>query len=106
MLLHDLAFALSLPLIPASFVTGNDLWQRCNSERQALMCWGYIEGVADVMEIGLLSSIGWRACFPDHATLGQFRDVVVLYLQTHPESRHTSAFGLVGHALAEAFPCR
>ena len=60
---------------------------------------GYVLGVAD--------SASWEsvACAPANVTAGQLADVVLKYLQDHPEERHKAAVGLVATALINAFPC-
>ncbi|WP_394706093.1 Rap1a/Tai family immunity protein [uncultured Cohaesibacter sp.] len=46
-------------------------------------------------------------CGPENgATYEQYKDIVVKYLFSHPELRHTSAKVLIYAALREAFPCR
>ncbi len=45
-------------------------------------------------------------CIPGKATLGQITDIVGLYLENNPQTRHLGAATLVGLALAGAFPCR
>lgn len=44
-------------------------------------------------------------CLPTEVANGQLLDVLVLYLQGHPESRHMPARGLYLIAAQEAFPC-
>jgi Rap1a immunity proteins len=90
-----------------SFIDGNDLLKYCKGKAPYdAVCLGYIEATADLVELGPLPIIGWRACFPDKVSVGQLEDVVVLFLEKHPEIRHAAAGGLVGEALAKAFPCR
>jgi Rap1a immunity proteins len=45
------------------------------------------------------------SCEPPGVTAGQVKDVVVRYLEKHPESRHAVGASLVLAALYEAFPC-
>jgi Rap1a immunity proteins len=60
---------------------------------------GYVAGVADSYEVlGVV-------CVPSKVTLGQLQDVVLKYLDAHPEGRHNIAASLVLKALTEAFPC-
>jgi hypothetical protein len=49
---------------------------------------------------------GDRVCIPSEATLAQVRDVVIRYLQEHPEERHYAASSLSLRALVLAFPCK
>jgi len=62
-------------------------------------CQAYITGIAH--------SLSWhrRICPISGVTTSQFIDVVVDYLQRHPEKRHGDASWLVGDALIEKFPC-
>jgi hypothetical protein len=43
--------------------------------------------------MGPLPVIGWHACLPSHADLGQLEDVVIGYVRSHPA---LGAVGLVG----------
>lgn len=44
-------------------------------------------------------------CLPERATCGQYKDVILRYIDPHPEARRTSARLLAQLALVEAFPC-
>ena len=44
-------------------------------------------------------------CVPQEATGQQSNDIVIKYLETHPEKRHEAAEILVNASLSEAFPC-
>jgi hypothetical protein len=68
------------------------------------MCLGYIMGIVDALDGNQIG--GQKACFSASMTGGQIRDVVVKFLQSHPEIRHYQASGVVTEALAQAFPCR
>jgi hypothetical protein len=112
MLLHAIVIGLGLlQTIPGQSTTidsvdGNRLWAQCTDPHRLLICFGYITGIADVMEAGQLQGSGWRACFPANVTVEQLKDVVVEYLRALPQSRHINAAKLVGAALESGFPCR
>ena len=65
---------------------------------------GYVEGVADTLAADEYLT-GWNACLVGGLTDVQLRDVVVKFLEGHPEERHFAAAALVAQALAKAFPC-
>lgn len=87
--------------------SGNTLLAKCvGPAEQQLVCAGYTTGIYDM--INLLEStdaIPKRHCFPEHVTRLQIHDIVVHYLQDHPEQRRAGAAGLVRDALQEAWPC-
>jgi hypothetical protein len=95
------------------FETGNSLKTECDgsdvgtSDESYLLgqCIGYVAGIADVMSADNDVN-GYRACIPtDGVTEAQLRDVVMRFLNAHPETRHLLAAGLVAQALQEAFAC-
>ncbi|WP_444666567.1 Rap1a/Tai family immunity protein [Cereibacter changlensis] len=104
-------------------LTGNQLLEICQSEDLAKQgfCIGYNVGVVEGMRWGsavpLLRAEVPRQeveatvnsmlsfCLPEGATYGQYQDVIVRYIDRHPETRHTSARLLAQLALIEAFPC-
>lgn len=61
-------------------------------------CLGFIAGVQAVNE-------GTKVCTPEGVTYAQTEDVVVKYLQDHPERLHESSARLVADALSGAWPC-
>jgi len=64
---------------------------------------GYIGGIADV---GAGEPVnGFLFCVPKTATLEQLGQKVRTWLDKHPESRNYSGKGVVGAALADAYPC-
>jgi hypothetical protein len=92
-----------------TFMSGNDLFDACGSPQRALVCFGYIEGIADAMQStrnagGSLAGV--RACLPEDATLGQLKDIVINFLRDHPETRHFTALSITAYAFSAAFPCR
>ena len=93
---------------PRAFLTGNDLWSRCSGKSafDAGFCMGYLGGIVDAMMGQPPGILGRTACFPEHVTAGQTRDVVMRYLEQHPDARHYSAASIAATALMEAFPCK
>ena len=65
----------------------------------------YISGVADTTASGGVIR-GLKNCRHTHVTVQQLGDVVVQFLQKHPELRHHAASYLVAQALSESFPCK
>ncbi len=96
------------PVAAAGFQSGNSLLARCTSKNanNRGFCYGYIAGITDVLAGGRNNINGYRACFSRGQTVGQMRDIVVLWLQKNPAQRHYSAGGLVALALEKAFPCK
>ncbi|MFN7388163.1 Rap1a/Tai family immunity protein [Brevundimonas sp.] len=105
----------------ADFLTGNELFAHCTAPEtdpvyfaKRSSCREYITGVHDGIEAtsGVVSYALDRAgdpirlvCAPPGVTARQMRDVVVTYLERHPETRHQSASLIIFGALGEAFPC-
>lgn len=93
-----------------TFVEGNQLHSWCSRQADgpSAMCFGYIIGIADGMELiaGVADGDVRSVCYPaDGVTLGQVRDVVIKYLADNPDKRHFPASYLVQNALSAAFPC-
>jgi hypothetical protein len=92
--------------VHAEFVTGNELYQWGKEfKRSDTTSWieagaymGYIQAISDAFDDVMF-------CLPGNATVGQSSDVVMRYLEAHPEKRHYTADSLAGAALSEAFPC-
>ena len=97
----------------AGFFTGNELLEACSAtngttayEYKSGICSGYVLGIADELDLEN-AQLGRGSCFSDEVTLGQLRDVVLKYLQEHPEHRDLDAAVLVRSAFASAYPaCR
>jgi hypothetical protein len=97
----------------AQFYDGNKLFDVCTANRADSTydskwgeCVGYVTAIADLLLYGGVPALGWNACVPAGATIGQIRDVVIQYLYQHPEMRHQTAIGMTAVALRTAFPCR
>jgi hypothetical protein len=103
--------------------TGNDLYNNFTSTASSdnLQGYAYLEGVIDsedwYLTADFISSINPKStkserfriahiCFGSNpVTLRQLKDVVVKYLQGHPEKRHLRAQVLIRSALLENFAC-
>ena len=84
-----------------SWVNGNELKKYCSSNSyERGICLGFTSAVANIVAVA-----GWRACIPDGVTRGQLRDIMVKFLDDHPEALHLEAASLATRAYEEAFPC-
>ena len=105
-------FSQSFPM--GRFESGNDLIQVCSDDHHfnQAYCKGYAVGVADaLMAVNAMKANGYAiptACIPsgEHVKSEQVRDVVLQYLNAHPEKRHEPAAGHALMALQAAFPCK
>lgn len=85
----------------AEFFDGNSLLAKMNSASLAdeMVALGYVMGVADAhREVTYCKS-------PETVTSGQMRDIVKIYLERYPQTRHYTADVLVGRALGIVWPC-
>ncbi len=88
-------------LAAGSWVNGNELKKYCSSNSyERGICLGFTSAVANIV-----ANAGWRACIPDGVTRGQLRDIMVKFLDDHPEALHLEAASLAARAYEEAFPC-
>jgi len=97
-----------------SVMTGSNLQKLCSaypspgtlstavSNGPAGMCFGYVNGVTDMM-IALVPN---ATCPPQGVLLDQTTRIVIKYLADHPEELHEPGAAIVMSALAKAFPCR
>jgi hypothetical protein len=87
------------------FETGRDLYQKCRTAGTAsqVFCFGFIIGIADVMEDNPLD--GRSACIPKDATIQQVTEVVVRFLEANPDIRDFTGESLTVQALSEKYPC-
>ncbi len=88
-----------------TYATGAMLYQGLASKnpQDVGVARGYIGAVAD---IGAGEPVnGFLFCLPASATLEQLGEVVRQWLAHHAESRNYAGKGVVGAALAEAYPC-
>jgi hypothetical protein len=98
-----LVFSESRPALTGYFLSGNQLYDLCNSDEgspQVGHCLAYVQGIVDAFELTKF------ACVPDNITVGQAVDVVMKYLRSHPESRHYVSASEARLALRQAFPCK
>jgi hypothetical protein len=108
----------------AQNLSGNELLETCEAQDDLArfgFCIGYISGVIEGMKWGVAAPLlmsGQTAqeadktggmflgfCSPEGGTLGQYKDVVVLYLRNNPAERHNTARTQVQSALSEVYPC-
>jgi len=89
------------PLI--AFETGNDLLEKCRTQNP--MCLGYVSGVIDASQMYQSAGTNRLVCPPTGVTRTQVRDVVVRFLEEHPESRQRAAAVIALSAMGKAFPC-
>ncbi len=92
-----LLFFLSQPAT-SGFYTGNDLYAQCIAKSAA--CFAYVEGIA-----GALAQDG-NVCMPPQLTGNKVADVVMNFLEAHPELRPASAASVGYISLQRAFPCK
>ena len=94
--------------IHAAFMNGNDLLENLNGTvSEKWYATGYIVGIADGAERAKKLGIKGEWCFSlPKVTSTQVADVVRLWLEKNPASRHHLASGQVSSALAESYPCK
>jgi hypothetical protein len=70
-------------------------------------CLGYVTGISDgITTLQMLKPPHWTPiCKPDWVTDRQLRDVVVKYLDDHPEDLHEPISLLTVLAMRSAWPC-
>jgi hypothetical protein len=86
---------------PAEAMTGTELREHCATNWD--LCHGFIVGAAGMFwyQMEVINPI----CFSHNATWEQVHEVVVKYLEEHPETRQEDALVLVTWAIREAFDC-
>jgi hypothetical protein len=97
----------------AGFKGGNTLLAECretesrpaDQQFQRGFCLGYIEGIADYLEL-VRERSGLQPCVPDAATAGQLKDVVINALMTQPADRNIDAALLAMNAISKAWHCQ
>lgn len=128
-----LAMACGLLSSVCRALTGNELLDDCRekSDLKAGICLGFVQGYTVGYDAGRrggamferfgdinyqllkdkgpeISAVSDRAayyCVPSRVTNQQVIDVVLKYLEAHPETRHFEAGSIVASAIHEAFPC-
>lgn len=102
---------LSVAPAQAGYVTGRELSGLCRANIgghghviEAAECMGYIVGVADSFDcIEQLHGFNWDSS--RNVSQPQLVATVLRWLDSHPQSLPYESDGLVGAALAEAYPC-
>jgi hypothetical protein len=102
----------SLSLFAASpatpgFLVGDDVWKSCLSSFSIDVgrCEGYISGVHDTVRAYEAWNRIAEICSPATATHRELRNIVVDYINMHPDYRRAQAASVVVLALRERFPC-
>jgi len=88
-----------------TYATGAMLYQGLTSKspHEVGVARGYVGAVAD---IGAGEPVnGFLFCVPASVTLEQLGEVVRQWLARHAEARNYAGKGVVGAALADAYPC-
>lgn len=85
---------------------GNALFRYCDASIGAFVmyCFGYVDSVVNDMRL-YGSVAGHRACLPSDFGDNRRRDVIVAFLERHPQDRNSGATELIARAFADAFPC-
>lgn len=86
---------------PAEAMTGNDLREYCATRWD--LCHGFIVGSAWMFRFQMHGVN--PLCFGDGVSTEQVHDVVMNYLEDHPEAREEHALIVVTWAIREAFDC-
>ena len=86
---------------PAGAMTGSELREYCATRWD--LCHGFIVGAAEMFRYQM--EVTNPICFGDDVTSEQVHDVVINYLEEHPEVRQEHALILVTWAIREAFDC-
>ena len=95
----------------AGYVTGSDLSMMCKANMGcagspvvAAECLGYVVGVADTFDCTeQLHGFNWNP--KKNVSQMQLVHTVIRWLDSHPAALAYESDGLIGAALAEAFPC-
>ena len=110
-MLRYAVFLLFLPCagLAQGIKNGNHIYSECRSDVQAeeALCIGYIAGVAEVFLAFArdLPESQRPFCTAPGQTVGQLTDVVLKWLDEHPEKRHLNGSDVIALAMAGAFPC-
>jgi hypothetical protein len=92
---------------------GKELLQYCTESSprdplgpvKAAWCVGYLLGIDDMRRFSATLPHRSTDCMPEGVTMAQMKEIVVNYLQEHPEELRYSSAVLVHNALKHAFPC-
>lgn len=85
--------------------TGNDLLNECQRDAKNFDtgCFMYINGFVNGFEANASNKY---FSIPDNVTVGEMMDVVVKYLENHPEKRHLEAGAAIVWAFSDAYPIK
>ena len=88
-----------------SWADGNELKKMCHSEANfdQGVCGGFAIAVAGIVDNYPVA--GYRTCIPSGVLAGQLNNIMVKFLDDHPERLHYAATSLAVEAFVEAFPC-
>ena len=85
------------------YYDGNTLLDLCR--RDDNLCIAYVVGATDGQLSAVVGTGRTRPyCIPMDSTSGQVKDVVVKFLNDHPEERHLLGSVLIAEALSQAWP--
>ena len=86
-----------------SYYDGNKLLDLCR--RDEGLCVSYVVGVTDGQLSAVVATSRTRPyCIPLNSTSQQVKDVVVKFLNDHPEERHLLGSTVVAEALSQVWP--
>jgi len=98
---------------------GNELLRKCGPLEQlaalkptdpylleALVCFGYLQGVRDAEELHQSVNRSNLVCIPPAATNGELVLVLLKGLKAQPERLHLRDITLIHSIFVDAFPCR
>jgi hypothetical protein len=97
-----------LGAVPAGAMTGNELRNDAHKGGESFsFIHGFIEGTISGFGLCALASTNKNPfCFPKGVTQGQTINVVLKYLDDHPEELHEPASILILKAVKTAWPCK
>ena len=102
-------FCLAVAGANATYIDGHILFEQCKDYELCKWRWfsgacgGYVLGAGDAFDETTQPFCVPEGPNPDSVL--KMVEIVKLYLQDHPETRHLSASSLVAAALKEKFPC-
>jgi hypothetical protein len=92
--------------------TGNDVLSACTDENYYYKtpCQSYIDGVVSGYQLATqgfsLTPVEGKMCIPIGVKRGQGYDVVVKFLEDHPETRQENSAVVIVNALMERWRCK
>jgi hypothetical protein len=104
-LIVSLVIASSAPASAVeSFHTGSEALELCKKDDS--WCIGLVAGFAEAMLLGNRTGGGRREiCFGDQVDTIKMRDIVVTFLEDHPESGSLPVAESLQSAMVGAYPC-